>query len=90
MGQSVLVKMGKRPKQFTLDVVVYEENEGRKVMRAAIGFKIVCSRNNAVVVQAQVQRLYSFHELLGILDRLQHYRLKLNLVVADFEKKNLQ
>jgi len=70
------------------DVVVYEEDEGRKVMSAVIGFKIIRTRNDAVVVQVQVQRLYSFHELLGILDRLQHYRSKPNLVDVDFEKQN--
>ena len=70
------------------DVVVYEEEERRKVMSAVIGFKIVRSHSDAVVVQVQVQRLYSFHELLGIVDRLQHYRSKPKLVNVDFEKEN--
>ena len=56
-------------------------------MSAVFGFKIVRSRSDhdAVVVQVQVQRLYSFHELLGIVYRFQQCSSKPKLVIVDFD-----
>ena len=57
------------------DVVVYEEQGvENKVMGAVLGFKTARTRTDTCIVHVQVQLLYSFHELLGIVDRLQHYR----------------
>ena len=57
------------------DVVVHEEHGvENKVMGAVLGFKTARTRTDTCIVHVQVQRLYSFHELLGIVNRLQHYR----------------
>ena len=54
------------------DVVYEEQGVENKVMGAVLGFKTASTRTDTCFVHVQVQRLslYSFHELLGIVDRL--------------------
>ena len=73
------------------DVVVFEEpnTPGLKVMAAVMGFR--AARTNSagsdVNMQIYATRLYGFHELFRILDRLQAYRAS-RLQHVDFDSQS--
>ena len=59
----------------TGDVVVYQEQGiPRSVMGLVIGMGSKRGRSNSTVIRIQVQRLYEFEELAGIIDNIATYR----------------
>ena len=60
------------------DVVTYDElsvnGEKLHVMAAVVAIASQRTRNNRFNLTLQVRRLYEYHELLRILDRIAHYR----------------